>query len=179
MGTLIWKYNTASHAHPPTMSSAARRPGRPTCSDWGSGKRRQRRSGRRIWVRTYIQAFDQHQPNRRRQEPTRQADFPPSTTHTYMYARPRAALLQHALARERASEGAEKAKREAAAAEARAYQAYLREQMAKDAVDEAAISRARSEMEQRVWDERDAARRRREGARAALQEQVIVGVDGH
>lgn len=96
-----------------------------------------------------------------------------------MYARPRAALLQHALARERASEGAEKVKREAAAAEARAYQAYLREQMAKDAVDEAAISRARSEMEQRVWDERDAARRRREGARAALQEQVIVRVDGH
>ena len=83
-----------------------------------------------------------------------------------------AALLQHALATERASEGKEKAKREAAAAGARAYKHYLEEQMAKDAVDEEAITRARLEMEQRVWEEHDAARRRREEARAAFQDQV-------
>ncbi len=82
------------------------------------------------------------------------------------------ALLEHALATERASEGVQAAKAQAAARETRTYQQYLREQMAKDAESEEAINRARLAMEQRVWDERDAARRRQEEARAAMLQQV-------
>lgn len=57
----------------------------------------------------------------------------------------------------------------------RQYNEYLKEQMVKEAEDEAQYDDIRKQAEGRIWDQRDAQLKAQRDARAALMKQVSVG----
>jgi len=77
-------------------------------------------------------------------------------------------LLGYALTKEREEIEAEQAKAEQAKNEARAYQAYLKDLMIKEAQDNTQIDKIRKEQENIVWEKRDAQQRAQKEARERL-----------
>lgn len=58
----------------------------------------------------------------------------------------------------------------------RQYNEYLKEQMLKEAQDEAQYDEIRQKAEARIWDQRDAQLKAQHDARATLMQQVWVGM---
>ncbi|CAN0374340.1 unnamed protein product, partial [Ectocarpus fasciculatus] len=81
-------------------------------------------------------------------------------------------LLEYAIEKDKAGEAEEKAKKEEEQRVLRQYNEYLKEQMAKEAADEAQYDEIRQEAETRIWDQRDAQLKAQNDAREALMKQV-------
>jgi hypothetical protein len=86
-----------------------------------------------------------------------------------------AILLDYALRKEKATEAAEEAKRNADRNAAMKYRRYLEEQMVKEAEDTAFVDEIRKREEEKVWKARDDALQAREDARAQLMRMVDEG----
>ncbi|CAM9443399.1 unnamed protein product [Ectocarpus sp. 12 AP-2014] len=84
-------------------------------------------------------------------------------------------LLEYAIEKDKAGEAEEKAKKEEEQRVLRQYNEYLKEQMAKEAADEAQYDEIRQEAETRIWDQRDAQLKAQNDAREALMKQVHRG----
>lgn len=85
------------------------------------------------------------------------------------------ALLRFALAKERAQQEAEEAKKNANRQAAREYKKYLELQMVRDAEDTANLDEMRKKEEEKVWKARDDAMAERKAARDHLMNMVDEG----
>eukprot|EP00903_Cladosiphon_okamuranus_P014745 g13663.t1 len=85
------------------------------------------------------------------------------------------ALLEYAIQKDKAGEAEEQAKREEEKRVLRQYNEYLKEQMVKEAQDEAQYDEIRQKAEARIWDQRDAQLKAQRDAREALMQQVHLG----
>ncbi|CAM9314162.1 unnamed protein product [Ascophyllum nodosum] len=84
-------------------------------------------------------------------------------------------LLDYAMKKDTAGEAEDRAKREEEKKVLRQYNDYLKEQMKKEAEDEAEYDAIRQKAEARIWDERDAQLKAQRDAREALMKQVHLG----
>eukprot|EP00904_Undaria_pinnatifida_P013443 jgi/Undpi1/9229/HiC_scaffold_26.g11687.m1 len=84
-------------------------------------------------------------------------------------------LLEYAIQKDKAGENEEKAKREEEKRVLRQYNEYLKEQMVKEAEDEAQYDEIRQKAEGRIWDQRDAQLKAQRDARDTLMQQVHLG----
>eukprot|EP00752_Nemacystus_decipiens_P010861 g9656.t1 len=84
-------------------------------------------------------------------------------------------LLEYAIQKDKAGEAEEQAKREEEKRVLRQYNEYLKEQMVKEAQDEAQYDAIRQKAEGRIWDQRDAQLKAQHDAREALMQQVHLG----
>lgn len=84
-------------------------------------------------------------------------------------------LLDLALSKERAQLAEEQGKRDQEKEITRKYQAFLQEQMAREAENEGVLEELRRKDEERVWLKRDAELKAQDDARAFLLQQVKAG----
>ncbi|CAM9574734.1 unnamed protein product [Pylaiella littoralis] len=84
-------------------------------------------------------------------------------------------LLDYAIQKDKAGEAEEQAKREEEKRVLRQYNEYLKEQMLKEAQDEAQYDEIRQKAEARIWDQRDAQLKAQHDARTTLMQQVHLG----